>query len=172
MIRINIIIVCKFAFFKRANLIVASYKDNDLWIYEVASKQKGVVYSRFKLNWILELFILCKIPPSWPCRRLCEFFLWWSLKPWHRILVYCTQVNNQFGVNMLRRRKNHFYLISFLIACQITGVGWVLGFMCYAVTVLLWVLKIDVFLSRRRLVNKQFPRPFRLQVLIITYLSY
>lgn len=46
----NIIIVCKFAFFKRANLIVAGYKDNDLWIYEVASKQKGVVYSRFKLN--------------------------------------------------------------------------------------------------------------------------
>lgn len=39
-----------------------------------------------------------------------------------------TQVNNQFGVKMLRRRKNHFYLISFLIACQITGVWWVLGF--------------------------------------------
>lgn len=94
------------------------------------------------------------------------------LNPGIVFLVYCTQVNNQFGVNMLRRRKNHFYLISFLIACQITGVGWVLGFMCYAVTVLLWVLKIDVFLSRRRLVNKQFPRPFRLQVLIITYLSY
>lgn len=85
LIRINIIIVCKFAFFKRANLIVASYKDNDLWIYEVASKQKGVVYRRFKLNWILELFILCKILLSWPCRCLCEFFLWWSLKPWHRI---------------------------------------------------------------------------------------
>lgn len=50
------------------------------------------------------------------------------LNPGIVFLVYCTQVNNQFAVNMLRRRKNHFYLISFLIACQITGVGWVLGF--------------------------------------------
>lgn len=50
------------------------------------------------------------------------------LNPGIVFLVYCTQVNNQFGVNILRRRKNHFNLISFLIACQITGVGWVLGF--------------------------------------------
>lgn len=50
------------------------------------------------------------------------------LNPGIVFLVYCTQVNKQFGVNMLRRRKNLFYLISFLIACQITGVGWVLGF--------------------------------------------
>lgn len=97
------------------------------------------------------------------------------LNPGIVFLVYCTQVNNQFAVNMLRKRKNHFYLISFLIACQITEVGLVLGFnfffSSYAVSVLS-MLKIDVFLSRRRLVNKQFPRPFRLQVLIITYLSY
>lgn len=34
------------------------------------------------------------------------------LNPGIVFLVYCTQVNNQFAVNMLRRSKNHFYLIS------------------------------------------------------------
>lgn len=92
------------------------------------------------------------------------------LNPGIVFLVYCTQVNNQFAVNMLRRRKNHFYLISSSDSMS-NYRSWV-GFGVYFFFSSYAVLKIDVFLSRRRLVNKQFPRPFRLQVLIITYLSY
>lgn len=97
------------------------------------------------------------------------------LNPGIVFLVYCTQVNNQFAVNMLRKRKKSF-LFNFIfcqhVKLQELGGFWgLIFFLSYAVSVLS-VLKIDVFLSCRRLVNKQFPRPFRLQVLIITYLSY
>lgn len=50
------------------------------------------------------------------------------LNPGIVFLVYCTQVNNQFAVNMLRRRKNHFYLISSSDSMSNYWSWWVLGF--------------------------------------------
>lgn len=53
------------------------------------------------------------------------------LNPGIVFLVYCTQVNNQFAVNMLRRRENHFYLISSSDSMSNYRSWWVLVFNFY-----------------------------------------